>query len=488
MIFKNISLRNKLVILMMGISLLLIVLIIGFFSFHEYTKQRDFLINEIDMQTKLLSDFLITPLEFSDTLEAKRALSKMRHNEQIAQITVYDTSFNLLASYKAGAEKSEVYQISKHSINHVYDDADFYAFTRPIYNNSLLIGYIHIGINKSQYKDNLYNYGINTLMLLVIVILVAYAATFILQKVISKPIEKLINQLINIDFNSPASLRPLDSLNSKDEFNQLYESYNQMITKLVQDYNDIENAKDELITANEVKTKILQNMSHELRTPLNGLIGNAAFLLMSDLETDDAELVKMIYKSGKRLLITVESLISLSQFENQEVELALSRYNLGEYIQEYYSKIDILNNNNNLDIKYTLVDRSALAYIDPEYFSQALYQLLDNAVKFTENGYIDIQVDSVDTENGKKALVSIIDTGIGIESQNIESMFDIFKQASEGLNRKYEGIGIGLTLARKIVRMHKGDIEVSSEPGKGSKFTIVLPFADIINTIDKNTQ
>jgi signal transduction histidine kinase len=477
MIFRNISLKNKLIIIMMGISLLLVIFITAFFSYNEYKNQKSVLINELNLQTKLLSEFLVAPLIFNDTTMIKSILSKMNPIDRITQIIVYDSNFVAIGFYHSRSEKILDFYIHKNNVNNIIDEQGFYAFTRPIYFESKIIGYIHIGVTKRQYYDNLYNYAVNTLLIFGVVIFLAYLATLLLQKIISKPIEILSEHLKRADINSPSTLHPIAELKSNDEFNILYKTYNLMVTKLVQDYNEIDKTQKELILANEIKTKILQNMSHELRTPLNGIIGNAAFLLMSKLGEDDNEMVNLIYRSSKRLQITFESLISLSQFENNEVEMALSRYNLAEYIQNYYPKIDMLNNKSNLHIQFTILDQSTIAYIDPDYFSQALFQLIDNAVKFTTEGYVDIQVDSRIVANTKYAIINIIDTGIGISQKDIETVFEVYKQASEGLNRKYEGIGIGLTLARKIVRMHSGEIEIISEIGKGSIFKIVLPFA-----------
>ncbi len=478
MIFRNISLRYKLVTLMMGISLFLSIIVTVFFSYNEYQNQRNFLKNELSLQTKLLSDFLVSPMTFNDKTEINKVISNMKQISEISEVSVYDSNFILITSFVRTESKAVIHKLTQKNKYDIIDDGKHYAITRPIYFESVILGYIHISITKNAYYNNLRNYAYNTAAILSLALCLVYFTSFFLQRIISKPIETLTKHFQKSEFNDVNSLQPIKELDSKDEFSILYKSYNQMLAKLVQDYNEIENAKNELIIANEVKTKILQNMSHELRTPLNGIIGNAAFLMMSELEADDSMMVNMIYRSGKRLLITFESLISLSQFENNEVDLALSRYNLSEYIQEYYSKLDILSNKPNLSLKYTILDQAAYSYIDPEYFSQALFQLVDNAVKFTTEGNIDIQVDSRIENDNKYSTISIIDTGIGISSDKIESMFEIFKQGSEGLSRKYEGIGIGLTLARKIVKMHSGDIEVVSEQGKGSIFRIILPFIE----------
>ncbi len=358
-----------------------------------------------------------------------------------------------------------------------YEDEEHYVKFSPIYHRSVLIGFLEITSTKINFNKSLNEYLFNLGILFVVLSVLIFFISNRFQKVISVPLGRLTNYISKLNYNDIKTLDQIGEIKYNDEFKILFESYNSMVSRIRDDFEEIRKSKESVEEISNLKSIILRNMTHELRTPLNGIIGNSAFLLMSDLEPDDKESVDLIYKSSKRLLITIESLLSISQIDSNELEMALSPMKMGDFIEGYFAKLDTMLKKDGVEVFYIISDSTIKAAIDEYYFKQAVYQLLDNAIKFTKLGKVSAQV-SAEIINGiKYCSLKISDTGIGISEDKFDELFELFKQQSDGLNRSYEGMGIGLALVKRIVELHTGQIKVESKAGEGSAFTILLPAA-----------
>ena len=233
-------------------------------------------------------------------------------------------------------------------------------------------------------------------------------------------------------------------------------------------------AKEKAEESDRLKSSILSNMSHELRTPLNGILGFAEILLEELRETDYESMVDNIYNSGKRLMSTLNSIIMLSQLESGKIKVSGKLIQLEPSISSIVKSLASISAEKNIYINTEGVRQYPVS-TDDLLFTQLVYQILDNAVKFTDQGGITIETREV-TEPGKSwVVIQITDTGIGIDKTFYELIFQEFRQISEGFGRKYQGSGIGLTISKKIIDLLGGQITIESEPGKGSCFSIWLP-------------
>ncbi|MEG8945615.1 PAS domain S-box protein [Rosettibacter firmus] len=239
---------------------------------------------------------------------------------------------------------------------------------------------------------------------------------------------------------------------------------------------ELKRALDSSEEANRLKSTLLSNMSHELRTPLTGIIGFASLLRDELTNIEHIDIVDKILKSGKRLLITLNSILNLSEIESGTFPINITEFSIPSYTKYFLTNYDKTAAEKSLSFSIEVLDEDICAVGDENLYKQILLHIVDNAIKFTQKGSVKVVVtSSYDSSNQLKAIVKIIDTGIGIAKQDQSKIFREFRQLSEGIRRNFEGSGLGLAVAKKMAKLMNGDITVESELGKGSTFSIILP-------------
>jgi len=212
-----------------------------------------------------------------------------------------------------------------------------------------------------------------------------------------------------------------------------------------------------------------------MRTPLNSIIGFAD-LLMKELTKDEfKEMTEFILMSGNRLLNTFNLIIDLSEIEANAMKANLEAIDLRYHINGMFPLFKARAMDKNLEFEYR--DKSGKVEIlaDSSLLEKIINNLVDNALKYTKQGKILLDVSIEEVNNKQMAVMSIKDTGIGIPMEKIEQIFSNFRQASEGYNREFEGAGLGLSVTRGLVQLMDGEISVESEPNKGSEFKVKFP-------------
>ncbi|MFN8384004.1 MAG: PAS domain S-box protein [Anaerolineales bacterium] len=258
---------------------------------------------------------------------------------------------------------------------------------------------------------------------------------------------------------------------------------NALLVKEVQQYtNELEQRVDErtaeLIHANRAKDEFLANMSHELRTPLNGILGFSETLLegiRGPLNEKQGQALEIIQSSGYHLLGLINDILDVSKIESGKFELQPENILVNDVCQSSLNFVRQLAIKKSINIDYFSSPAASRIHADPKRLKQILVNLLNNAVKFTpENGSVKLEV-RADARAGVMRF-SVIDTGIGITPEDQQKLFKPFVQLDSSLSRQYEGSGLGLSLVKKLVEMHDGNIELQSEAGQGSRFTFTLPW------------
>jgi PAS domain S-box-containing protein len=234
-------------------------------------------------------------------------------------------------------------------------------------------------------------------------------------------------------------------------------------------------AKEKAEESDRLKSSILANVSHELRTPLNGILGFAEIIKSELKDTDYAIMAENIHSSGRRLMTTLNSLITLSQLVAGKISLSVRPVFLKESLASVLKSYELQALEKNLRLNLE-ADPTITVNTDEQLLKQLLRQILDNAIKFTEKGSISVDISTGKSKAEGFVTISISDTGIGIDKDYHELVFQEFRQVSEGFGRKYQGSGIGLTICKKIIDLLEGRITLESVPGKGSTFYILLPY------------
>lgn len=258
--------------------------------------------------------------------------------------------------------------------------------------------------------------------------------------------------------------------------------------RLERSFEEVKHAKELAESANLAKSQFLANMSHEFRTPLTAIIGFADFLTLSepDLSTQSLQSLQAIIDAGEKLLKMVCDILTLSEATENRLELNLETFDLEELLREIEdsSQTQLRKNNNQLDIK---IQDVGTIHSDREKVKQSVELILENACKFTKSGHIKVNAfwQNELKQSGQPVLfIEIEDTGIGISAEQIPNIFLPFSQGDNSSTRHYEGAGLGLSLAKKLVQMLEGEVTVRSELGIGSVFSIILPLATKESTID----
>jgi len=240
---------------------------------------------------------------------------------------------------------------------------------------------------------------------------------------------------------------------------------------------DLIEARDKAEESSRIKTILLNNMSHELRTPLNGILGFSEILCNEINSAEHVEMSKHINNSGKRLMKTLDSIMQLSQLESGSKALQTQEVKIENALRSIVETFEFQARNKGL---YFEVRNNVTlpGHLDNFFFIQSISNLIDNAIKFTREGGISIDI-SDRVRGGERWLsIDIEDTGIGISHDHKKLIFEEFRQASEGQNRSFEGTGLGLTIAKKMIDLLGGEISLESRIGKGSLFKIQLPFPE----------
>jgi len=276
---------------------------------------------------------------------------------------------------------------------------------------------------------------------------------------------------LGIEFPVEISLSPLQT------------DHGLLVTSAIRDITDrkqIEHAlrdkNSELERANKAKDSFLASMSHELRTPLNGIIGFAEFL--SDgkpgaVNAKQKEYLEDILNSGQHLLHLINDILDIVKIQAGKLELNPEIFRLGDVIQEVRAGVRPISQNKHIQVDVEVSQGLDEVRLDKQRMTQILYNLLSNALKFTdEAGQVAI---TAELQGSLHFRLSVRDSGIGIKPEDISRLFKEFEQLEAGTDRRFGGTGLGLALTRKIVEMQGGTIHVESEPGSGSTFTVVLP-------------
>lgn len=309
------------------------------------------------------------------------------------------------------------------------------------------------------------------------------------ERALLKPIRQIATTAQRVTLYKDYSLRvvagaltvvPQEIESLTDSFNAMLHEIEDRDTRLTRKSEELEKSRVAAVQANQAKSQFLANVSHELRTPLNAILGFSNMLTAEQFGPLGHEKYKEysrdIHESGKHLLDVINDILDITKAESGSLKVHLEPLHLGKIIEKALNIIAGHAHDRKIDIYTDIPDKMPKIYGDRVRLIQILLNLLSNAVKFShESGKVMVRVRA---EPGKQSIyyfnIEIEDQGIGMSAGEIAKVFSAFNQSDAGLNRKYEGAGLGLPLTKKLVELHHGKIKIESIPGTGTTVTVRL--------------
>jgi signal transduction histidine kinase len=271
----------------------------------------------------------------------------------------------------------------------------------------------------------------------------------------------------------------IDSIRRSQQDKERYMEQRKDCARMEKRQVEMEAALEKARESEKLKSTFLANLSHEIRTPMNAILGFSELLAQENLtpprQTQYADIVN---SKGKQLLRMLDDIVNISRIQSNQVENNPLRFNLNALFSEleifYRKKLEEEQRFTRLVIrmKTSLEDSLAHIRLDRGYLEQVLTHLINNALKFTSEGFVEV---GYLPHNSDQLLFYVQDSGLGIAKEKHAVIFELFRQADEGGNRNYGGIGLGLTIAKKLVEVMGGSIWVESEPDSGSTFFFTTP-------------
>ncbi len=499
-LLKNYSIRQRLMYIIMAISFISVVLTTLAISVIGVYGMRDNILHGLSESAAIVGASNKAALSFDAYKKPTEALGVFSEYKIIIRACLYDHEAitgriidKAIASYPLDTEDEIKKCPEEFLTERTVISEDRVRMMKPIIENEgNIIGYIYLESTLEQIDQYIRKQTTIALSVALAALIVSYLLAISLQKTISKPILSLADTARQVTAHKDYSIRAASLGDTKEEFNNelviLTNAFNNMLTeigerdtRLKAQYVEIEKAKDAAESANRAKSQFLANISHELRTPLNAIIGFSS-ILMNQLfgplgDQKYLEYSKDINESGAHLLDIINDILDLSKAEAGKLTINFEEVHVGKSINKCVTILGERAAKGAVSLTVDVPKTLPPLVADRLRFIQILLNIMSNAIKFTgEGGKVHIGVRTRE-EAGEVShfIISIRDSGIGMARADIDKAFQSFGQIDSGLNRKYEGTGLGLPLTKKLMDLHYGTIDIESDQGKGTLVTLVFP-------------
>ena len=482
------SFKFRFILSFVLLEVFFIVLIVTV-NFFAIKNSSDKLISEkIESNVTFLEELIKVPMSIYDLATLDNLVD---HSvKYLNSIVILDTQNRILSSsysYKY-MPVEELLKLKKNQDVFI-DDNTYKIVFNEIYEEDILLGSVYIIFDTTSNSQFIEKSKNTTFLIILLEILISIILSYLLGNRVTKKLDHLSTSARKIGKEENTSIPYLDS---SDEIGILANSMDRMQTNLqnrnktiIESNKLLVKQKEDLETANKVKDDFLANMSHELKTPLNSINVLSSIMKKNSKNTFSEKEVKnleIINSCGKDLLFLINDVLDISKLEAGKVSINnndVNIYNLTSIIRDmFFTQFK----DKNVDFYFECDKNINSIYSDERKISQIVKNFLSNALKFTSEGKVSLIV----KEQSGNVLIEVEDSGIGINKEQIDDLFDRFKQVDASISRKHLGTGLGLAISKNLAELLKGNIVVESEFGHGSKFTLCLPL-NINETKPKST-
>jgi two-component system sensor histidine kinase BarA len=522
---KNWGIRQQVLILTLFPALLIALILTAYFTI----SQIKYFTNTLNRHGKTIASQISPAAEyavFSGNIDSLGRILKhaLINSKDVIRITITNEQDNILLSLQEDPSPRKYPDL----LYSLLTDEQSLHFRHPIITEQLdvedfdesqllnsstskpskTVGYVDLYLT-SQYSTeqkirSLIQGGLITLAILIISGLLAAR----ISRQISQPVQLLTETVKKIsagDYHThimqdaPGELAILEScVNSMAAELRLAQSgmesrINEFTQELQQTLEELEIRNAELditrfnaMQASKAKSEFLANMSHEIRTPLSGIMGFTELLINTNLDSHQKDYTRTIHKSATNLLTIIDDILDLSKIESGKLDITLTRCSIIDIVEDVIDLLAPIAYEKNIELFYHLdTDVPHIIESDPVRVRQVLLNLVGNAVKFTLNGYVYLNIVPDKLSNTSSIKFTVADTGIGMNRDSKQKLFTAFTQADTSITRNFGGTGLGLVISRKLVLLMKGDIGFDSTVGEGSTFWFTIPVIIISSSSDE---
>ncbi|PID27170.1 MAG: hypothetical protein CR982_06875 [Candidatus Cloacimonadota bacterium] len=506
-IYKNLTLSNKLTAVIMIVTIISLFLSLSIKTIYDVEKLKQNLINRTSLIAEIIGKDMSFYIVFDRKAEAKEELRQ--HASSVPELLyakLYDEKRVPLCDYTTYKNPPKLFGLLNR-------ESVFYSsnlhYKQSIYNKGEKVGSIYLVVTAESINEKILNDIKMSFIILTGIMILSFFIAKRLQKTISSPLVKLTNYARNLSKGKDITFIN-ETLNPNDSIGILYREFTEMTkrikkrekeknllnetlekrvlerTKTLKQMNsqleetnkNLILAKEEAEYATKVKSEFLANMSHEIRTPLNAVMGFTDLLNTMIEDDKQKSYLDLIKTNGSNLLTIINDILDLSKIEAGKMTLnyePLNIRNLFESIKDIFC-INIIDKN--IEFNISIDDNIPTNLIlDEIRLRQILFNLIGNAIKFTNSGSVDIKLKILSKDEEKNLCdlqIDVNDTGIGIKRSSLEKIFDSFVQQDGHNTKKFGGTGLGLAITKRLVEIMGGEISVKSELNKGSSFTVKL--------------
>ncbi|QKQ27023.1 ATP-binding protein [Candidatus Reidiella endopervernicosa] len=490
------------------IPVLIACLTFGYYFIQTHFEESDI---QLQMRAETTAKMLAPATEYGvvsgNTEFLSDLLEEALKGNDLISITIVDIEDNTVIS----------------RINHAVVVVDPISYKHPIFlkginisdtvddifdtNNDEQLGWIFVRMSGFENAAKKSNVIARIVIFLIAVITISLALLISLSRRLSNPIVKMTKAIEKISNNKydievgRYSNRDLDYLangissmarsigslitNQQREIEAATNELTDSINKIEIQNRELETERLKAVKANEVKGEFLANMSHELRTPLNGITGFCDVLANTQLSFEQQEAMAAIQVSSRTLMQIINDILDFSKIDAGMLDIDQQTIDINECIEEVMVLLSPYAHNKSINLYYSNTDISSrFIRSDRLRIKQILTNLVNNAIKFTENGYVKVNI--VNNKNSNNLLIEVVDTGIGLSYDFQRKMFNEFTQEDCSITRNYGGTGLGLAVSKKLIDLLGGEIGVNSSPGHGTRFWFTLPKGVVVDADNKN--